>query len=496
MTGKQIILITILLAAFSLSFQGVRGVWDPSEGRYVCVATVMLDQNNWLHPLLHAEQPHWTKPPMTYWAIASSIKLFGYTAFAARFPGALAFMLTILLVYFLGRIFTPRFPWLPAIIYATSLFPFVASNIITTDGILTFFETAGMACFAYLLWMSKKNGFWRYAAYLGWIAFGLGFMTKGPPSLLPLIALIIFLLFFAKGTEAGFKIFFKGIVLFFIFGFTWYLIVVTETPSLLKYFLWNEVLLRVSTTHYQRNSQWYGALAIYIPTLLLGTLPWGVPVFRSMWINLKSTFRMFRNSGPGADPKDIFLLLWFFCPLAVFFVAQSRLALYILPLFVPLSLMAARSLPIEILKRKSIRIGLPLWCALLLSLRIISGFVPTPDDNRMIWDKITTLLPSKAFDEIVFVDSTPYYGLSLYSQLPIEKVNLQEGEVLNENDGNMKEELFEHEGTRLWMVLKSSMESFVELNKKFGNHVDFLGEIKGKKKYGVFIDKKDRGQNR
>ena len=58
----------------------------------------MLASGDWLLPTLDGEHPHLTKPPMTYWALASSFGLLGTNEWAARLPGALAFVGTGLLV--------------------------------------------------------------------------------------------------------------------------------------------------------------------------------------------------------------------------------------------------------------------------------------------------------------------------------------------------------------------------------------------------------------
>ena len=68
-----IIAVTIILA---FAFQGSRGLWEPDEGRYVRCAYEMLKAGDWLTPRLNGT-PHFTKPPVTYWLIASGLSVFG-----------------------------------------------------------------------------------------------------------------------------------------------------------------------------------------------------------------------------------------------------------------------------------------------------------------------------------------------------------------------------------------------------------------------------------
>jgi len=76
-----------LLIVVAFAFQGTRGIWEPDEGRYTAGGLNMVDSGDWLVPTLDGEHAHLTKPPMTYWAIASSVALLGRNEWAVRLPG-------------------------------------------------------------------------------------------------------------------------------------------------------------------------------------------------------------------------------------------------------------------------------------------------------------------------------------------------------------------------------------------------------------------------
>ncbi|MFA6473067.1 MAG: hypothetical protein WCU00_13630, partial [Candidatus Latescibacterota bacterium] len=59
-----------------LPFLGLRPLWLPDEGRYAEVAREMIVSGDWLSPQLNFA-PHFTKPPLTYWFTAFSMKIFG-----------------------------------------------------------------------------------------------------------------------------------------------------------------------------------------------------------------------------------------------------------------------------------------------------------------------------------------------------------------------------------------------------------------------------------
>ncbi len=49
---SKIIFCLGLMTAYAFVFQNARGVWEPSEGRYVCVATEMIRNGDWTYPHL------------------------------------------------------------------------------------------------------------------------------------------------------------------------------------------------------------------------------------------------------------------------------------------------------------------------------------------------------------------------------------------------------------------------------------------------------------
>jgi 4-amino-4-deoxy-L-arabinose transferase-like glycosyltransferase len=80
-------LIALLLVA-AFSFQGTRGLWEPDEGRYAAAGVNMERSGDWLVPTMDGEHPYLTKPPIVYWALASSFALMVLFETAAVFAFA------------------------------------------------------------------------------------------------------------------------------------------------------------------------------------------------------------------------------------------------------------------------------------------------------------------------------------------------------------------------------------------------------------------------
>ncbi|RUT78778.1 phospholipid carrier-dependent glycosyltransferase [Ancylomarina longa] len=484
--SKKNIVILFVIFCYIFLFQGSRGIYESTEGRYADVAYTMLTTGDWIHPKLHPEQAHWTKPPVYYWATAASLKVFGKNTFAVRFPNALAYLLTILLVGFLGRIFTPKHPWLSALIFASCLLPIAASNAISTDGVLTLFETAAMACFIVLYFKdtSQRNRFlWSMA---GSAFLGLAFLTKGPPALLPLLGFLVFLIV-NKEARSKFRWsnFGFGFILFLVVGGTWFFYVINETPHLLHYFLKDEVVNRVATAEHKRNAGLLGGFIVYIPTLLLGTLPWSKSIFTGIYKTARESFFHARGKAAFPDARDFFLLCWILFPLLIFFVADSRLPLYIQPLFIPLALIGARNVPVEIFEKKRTMVLLASLAIVMILLRAGMGFVNLDQDSRVLAHRLDKITP-RDYTEVVFVDTKPHYGLSIFLDVPIKRVDFRGHYATFEPLETLDEELQTTGQKRIWMLPKDCDKDFTAYLKAKNIPVKRLSWVKGRKTFGVY----------
>jgi len=400
-----------LLCLMAFALQGTRGIWDPDEGRYSSGGIHMLEGGDWLVPTVDGEQPHLTKPPLTYWALAASFAVFGHNEWAARLPNALAFVGTGLFVFGLGRRLCPRRPSLPAVVWGLSLGPFVAANIVSTDTLLTFFETAAM--YAFVEAWSRQGPAARPWYRLMWLGWGLAFMTKGPPGLLPLLAMTACL---AAHERWRLRDMYApaGLLLFAVVAFTWFGVVIAQEPARLGYFIGYEVYGRVFTSLQDRYPQWYGGFEAYVPMLLAGMLPWWLFALRAAG-GFRPGWRRLRAHLEARDRDWLLLLWWLLLPLAIFFLARSRLPLYILPLMVPLALILARPLAgWPGLDGRAGLVKIVVTAAVLLLLKGTAAHWPSDRDSRALARTLQQQVRPIAVDEFIFVNMRPLYGLNVY----------------------------------------------------------------------------------
>lgn len=420
------LVICLLILAFA--FQGSRGIFAPDEGNHVSIAKAMLDTGDLLIPRVHQEI--WLdKPPLSFWGIAAGMYMFGDNEWGARVFNGLCFMLTALLVFFLGKsLGGNRQGLLGAIIYSTMIIPFAAGNVLTPDTPLTFWVTAAFFCF----WKSIEPGTRREVLWkmLMCAAFGLGFLTKGPAVLIFAGAIFVFIVLQRRVLRYFLTPWaLVGLGIFCVLGLGWYAYVTREVHGSLAYFWDNQVFGRTISDKYNRNAGWTGAL-IYLPVVLLGTLPWSLVCWRelmdrgrkilrkSYWINLRNR------------PADLLPAVWIVFPLLIFCAASSRLPLYVLPVFPAFALSLAslwpapssgkiwHSNPLGFSRGESI--ALVLWVVILLGVKHTAAHYPHRQNMRALYASIVDKLPNEAY-EIVCVDEH-LEGLGFYDNSLVERV--------------------------------------------------------------------------
>jgi len=460
----------LALAALLLALQGARGLWDPDEGRYSAVAWNMIASGDWFTPHLSPEVPHFTKPPLTYWALATSMKLLGRKETALRLPGALAAILTVLLVYGLGKRLVPRDPLLAATVQATALLPFVGAHLVTTDPLLALFETLAVFGFVVAWWDEPPS---RWALPVMWLGFGLAFLTKGPPGLLPLLPIVVFAAW-TRGARGLLRLLSPaGIALFAVTAFFWYGLQIRFRPDLLGYLLGFEVGGRLVGAQ-ARNPGWHGLLIAIVPVVIGGLLPWSAAaVFRR---------RDERDASPGDRLATRFLWLWSLLPLLVFCVVQSRQPLYLLPLAVPGSLLVARRLvPAWSWSRRQ-RTWLAVWAAVLLAIAALGAFWPEKRDGRRFTAAVLRLAPQPP-TALIFVDRHARYSATMYCRCEVESVELLEdlveraGPAYRPLTETLAEELADRERGHLWLIRPLSHAAWLQAMAQAGWRVRRLGTV-------------------
>jgi len=305
--------ISIMIVFFNL---GGIPLLDPDEPVYAETPKEMFIFDEFVSPRIFGE--YWyDKPPMYYWLVAGSYKLFGMNEFAARFPSAILAVACTLLVYLSGRrLFNERTGRLGALVLVTSIEFFYLGKAAVTDMTLLFFLSASLLCFI------EK----RY--YIAYLCAGLATVTKGPIGLL-FPGAIIFAYIITSRNWSLLKTMRipSGLLLYSIAALPWFVIMYQlHGSAFTDTFLGFHNVTRFTSPEHPEGVLWY----YYIPVLIIGFFPWTGIMLQSVWASLTKSKQDFSTL--------LFLNCWVIVIFVFFSISQTKLVSYILPLYPPLAM--------------------------------------------------------------------------------------------------------------------------------------------------------------
>lgn len=317
---------------------------DVDETRYAIMSRDLSQSNDWNMLLLNS-LPFLEKPPLYFWLVAASIKVFGkFSAFAVRFPVALISSFLIFFTYLFGKkIISRKFGLISALILLTSVFYLIFSHVAILDIVLT----AGIASSLYCAFISfyvddkyKKYcwwGFWTFAA--------LGFLAKGLLAIaIPLVVMFIYCLITKNLKELFRPInFIVGLIIFLLISMPWHIIMFRD-------YGWNFVNEYFVKHHFARllTSEYIGrkhGILYFIPVFIVAFMPWTFIFLASFTKGCKKLTERFKEAqGKFGEKlqvtltaKDqgqellLFASIFFFVVFIVMSMSSTKLPTYILP---------------------------------------------------------------------------------------------------------------------------------------------------------------------
>jgi 4-amino-4-deoxy-L-arabinose transferase-like glycosyltransferase len=313
------ILVIVGVTTFIMLFQlGNIPLLDPDEPVYAQTAIEMLANNDFISPRIYGD--FWyDKPPMYYWLVAGMIKLLGQGELAARLPSAIFAIITVLVIFFIGKsIISRRAALFGALILATSFEFFYLGKAAVTDVTLTCFFS--VALLAYL-----KN---KYS--LMYLFMGLAVMTKGPIGLvLPGMIIGIHLLLTGQICKLLQMKLGRGLAIVLVIFAPWYVkMYQLHGMDFINTFLGFHNITRFLQAEHASGSNWY----YYIPVLILGFFPWSMFLGQAIKVGIQN-----RSSEEGNIL--LFLLSWSMAVFIFFSISQTKLISYILPMYPAIALL-------------------------------------------------------------------------------------------------------------------------------------------------------------
>ncbi len=186
------ILIVAAGVLFFIPFLGGVHLFDWDEINFAEIAREMIVTDNYLQPQVNF-QPFWEKPPLFAWLQVLAMKLFGINEFSARLPNAIAGIITLVVLYAIGKkLVSKRFGFLWALAYFGSILPHLYFKSGIIDPVFNLFIFLGIYFFILMYWRLKNVGQVKKKApfylVLSGVFIGLAILAKGPVGyLIPLL---------------------------------------------------------------------------------------------------------------------------------------------------------------------------------------------------------------------------------------------------------------------------------------------------------------------
>jgi 4-amino-4-deoxy-L-arabinose transferase-like glycosyltransferase len=170
------VILIALAALLHVATIGSGDLYSQTEGQYAGAAREMVEAHQWLLPT-NDGAPRLQKPPLLYWLVIISFKLFGINAAAARLPVALAVVASAALIFLIGEKLADYWRgFIAGLIYLSLGGAFLLARIVMPEPLVSAFIAGAIFC-AIGGYQRRRN---RRIWFAGvWICSAFACLTKG-----------------------------------------------------------------------------------------------------------------------------------------------------------------------------------------------------------------------------------------------------------------------------------------------------------------------------
>ena len=322
------LLISLAAALLFIPFLGGVHLFDWDEINFAEAAREMIVTGDYLTVQINF-QPFWEKPPLFIWMQVLSMKIFGISEFAARFPNAICGIVTLLVLFSIGRKTKNNlFGLLWVLAYVGSVLPFFYFKSGIIDPWFNLFIFLGV--YFLLLYADPEDKNKIRNVSLSAAFAGLAILTKGPVGFL-LVALTggIFLIW----EKFRVKVRVQDVLIYFLVlalvGGSWFILqILNGNYGTVKEFVVYQVRLFQT-----RDAGHGGFFGYHFVVLLFG-------VFPSSVLALKA-FRKENSHDEFYRLLKKWMVILFWVVLILFSIVKTKIVHYSSLAYFPISFLAA-----------------------------------------------------------------------------------------------------------------------------------------------------------
>lgn len=266
-----LVVLLTLAAVLHIGAAGWGDLYDGVEGQFAGGAREMVESNHWLVPT-NDGAPLPQTPPLVYWLIAGSFKVFGVSATAARLPIALAMVASVAFTFLIGERLAGYWRGFAAgLFHLCSCSAFVLGRMVTPDAV--FAALIGGAIFCAVAGYQRRQ-FRRawFAAF--WLCGSVACLAKGLGTILYLAAICVLLAIFFREARLRFSflLHWSYLLLFLAIVAPWFVWAEIHFPGALSNSFRNENA-GLSRLHFLllHLLWWSPAIVLVLPALLFAT---------------------------------------------------------------------------------------------------------------------------------------------------------------------------------------------------------------------------------
>lgn len=301
-TRHALFAILIALAALlHLATIGSGDLYSETEGQYAGAAREMVQSHQWLLPT-NDGIPRLQKPPLLYWLIIISFKLFGINATAARLPVALAVVASVALIFLIGEKLTDYWRgFISGLIYLSFCGTFLLTRIVMPEPLVSAFIAGAIFC-ALCGYQRRRH---RRAWFAGfWICSAFACLTKGLLGVLYPAAILALLSIFYREARLRYRALLRWeyMAIFLLIVAPWHIWAEWHFPGYFRYLVssewWGHLRGLTDETHDYKGMPAYQFLLMH----LAWWFPWSIALLPGVLFAWRRVMRLHEISFADALP--------------------------------------------------------------------------------------------------------------------------------------------------------------------------------------------------